>query len=720
MPNRLARANSPYLLQHADNPVDWWEWGPEAFADARRRDVPVFLSVGYSACHWCHVMAHESFDDEATAADLNAHFTSIKVDREERPDIDSIYMTATQALTGQGGWPMSVWLDHEQRPFYAGTYFPATPHHGMPSFRQVLTALSEAWQERRDEIEESAASITGSLQAALAGSGPADGDVPTPVDAGVVDAAVTTLVERAWDRDRGGFGRAPKFPQAMVVQFLLDHREVTGDEVALAAAVSSLEAMARGGIHDHVAGGFARYSTDADWLLPHFEKMLYDNGLLLECYATAARLTGRGDLARVADRIATWLVSTMQAPDGGFHTALDADTATDHGSEEGLTTVWTDAEFREVVAAVRLDASSVTGPAVVPVDGAPTDRVGVDVDLVAAWFAVEPEGNFTPERGPRQGHNILHTPVSEADFVATHDLDRGSWDVVVEAVLAALAARRATRPQPGLDDKVVLDANALAIRGLAVAAVALDRPRLGEAALRAVSFVRTHMVDGDGRLLHVHRDGRSSVPALLEDVAGMAVAALDLAPVVGRVELVDWARSLVTAAVDDFGDGRGGFHRTGRRGEDLVVRPREDHDGPTPAGTSLLARAAQRLALLTGDGDLAGVADRILAGAADDAVRMPTAHGELLRAMRFATAPSREVAVVGAPGVRRTALATLALAGAGPGTVVVVAAPDDRTGVELLAGRDEVDGLPAAFVCHDFSCERPVTEPGELQAVLAG
>ncbi len=699
MTNRLAGANSPYLLQHAANPVDWWEWGTDAFAAARERDVPVFLSVGYSACHWCHVMAHESFEDEATAAFLDEHFVSIKVDREERPDIDAIYMAATQALTGQGGWPMSVWLDHDQRPFYAGTYFPATPHHGRPSFRQLLVALSDAWRDRRDELVESAASITASLAAALESGGAGTGAAPANddgavVDAELVDRAARSIVDRAWDRERGGFGRAPKFPQAMTILFLLDHHRVTGDPDALAAAVSSLDAMARGGIHDHVVGGFARYSTDATWLLPHFEKMLYDNGLLLEAYAMAARLTGRLDLTRVADRIATWLVEDMQHADGGFFTALDADT----DGEEGATTVWHDEEFREVVATVH------------PV---------VDGDLAAAWFGVRPEGNFTPERGDPTGDNILHTPVPLVDFVAAHDLDTGEWQVASDAVLSALAARRATRPQPGLDDKVLLDANALAIRGLAIAAVVLARPDLADAAMRALAFVRTRMVDDDGHLLHAHRAGRSSVPALLDDVAGIALAALELAPVVGRVELVDWAREVLDAALDDFTDGAGGFHRTSRRAESLVVRPRESYDGATPAGTSLLARALLLLARLTGDDHYRTTAEGILSASARDLERAPTGHGELLRAAVASVASGREVAVVGRRGLDRDALALLALSTAGPGTAVVVAAPDDDTRLEVLADRGEVDGQPAAYVCRDFVCDRPVTEPAELQALLA-
>ncbi|MBY5164321.1 thioredoxin domain-containing protein [Salsipaludibacter albus] len=694
MVNRLAEANSPYLLQHADNPVDWWEWGDDAFAEARERDVPVFLSVGYSSCHWCHVMAHESFEDEDTARFLDDHFVSIKVDREERPDIDAVYMTATQALTGQGGWPMSVWLDHEARPFYAGTYFPATSHHGMPSFRQVLVALRDAWADRRDELQESAASITSSLRAATersAGGGDAAGDAIDLDD--LCEQATRLVVERAWDRDHGGFGRAPKFPQAMLVQFLLDQHVVTGDAEALAAATSALEAMARGGIHDHVVGGFARYSTDARWLLPHFEKMLYDNGLLLEAYADAAVLTGRADLAAAADGIATWLVDEMQEPGGAFAAALDADTQ----GEEGATTVWTDTEFREVVA-----------------------EAGADPDLLADFWGVRPEGNFRPERGEPAGDNILHTTQGIEAFASAHDLDPTDLADTVEQARVALRERRATRPQPGRDDKVLVAWNALAIRGLARAGAVLDRLAWVDAAVQAADFLLDALVDDEGRLLHVHRRGRSSVPAFLDDVAGLAVALLELGPVAGRPDLVARAADLVDDATTRFATDDGGFATTSADAETLVVRPRDVHDGAQPAGTSLLAAAQARLGLLTGEHGRTTMAADLVARHATSMAQNPTAHGELLRVARFLAADPREVAIVGPAGDARAALAGVALGRPRPGTVVVVADPsdDEPPAVPLLEGRTAVDGHAAAYVCRGFVCDRPVTTTESLVDAL--
>ncbi|HKJ57122.1 MAG TPA: thioredoxin domain-containing protein [Nitriliruptoraceae bacterium] len=716
MPNRLASSNSPYLLQHADNPVDWWEWGDEAFAEAVRRDVPVFLSVGYSSCHWCHVMAHESFEDATTAALLNDNFVSVKVDREVRPDVDAIYMTATQALTGQGGWPMSVWLDHERRPFYAGTYFPPQPSHGHPSFRQLLTSLAEAWQTRRDEVEASAADITAALQAHNDPDAASSGPPPTGVAAGsaatltpsddessgafmqplgseALGSAVELVVTRAWDRDLGGFGRAPKFPQAMTIQWLLDHHAVTGDALALEAAVSSLQAMARGGIHDHVVGGFARYSTDARWLLPHFEKMLYDNGLLLECFATAAVLTGSRELRAAAEGIAGWLVDDMQADEGGFFAALDADTE----GHEGATTVWTDAEFREVVGAA-----------------------GVDEDLAAAWFGVLPEGNFRPERGVPQGENILHTPVSLEDFAATNDLQVDAWQVQVATMVTALARRRADRAQPGLDDKVIVSWNALAIRGLARAAALLGRDDWAGAALRAVEFIRAHMRDEHGDLLHVHRGGTSWVPAFLDDEAGLAVALMELAPVIGRDDLVVWAIDLVDHAAATFDDGAGGFVTTRSDATGLLLRPRDQFDNAQPAGTSLLAAAAVRVARVTGDSHHADLARRILAAGEQAAATNPTGFGELLRAAQFLAADQREVAIVGPPGPARDALAAATLGASRPGTVTVVADGAAAPTLPLLVGREARDGQPRAWVCRDFACQLPVTTPAALLAHLDG
>ena len=720
MSNRLATSNSPYLLQHADNPVQWWEWSDEAFAEAVQRDVPVFLSVGYSSCHWCHVMAHESFEDLATADLLNEHFVSIKVDREVRPDVDAVYMAATQALTGQGGWPMSVWLDHQRRPFHAGTYFPPQPLHGRPSFRQVLTSIAEAWRTRRGEVLVAATEITAALQAHndRSGAGPGTSSVVTtaaplvpeadgaatsaaqdqppappsaPPDAAALESAAHLVVTRAWDRDLGGFGRAPKFPQAMTIQWLLEHHVVTGDPVALEAAVSSLLAMARGGIHDHVVGGFARYSTDARWLLPHFEKMLSDNGLLLECYATAAAVTGSRELLAAAEGVAGWLLDDMQSPDGGFFSALDADT----DGHEGATTVWTDAEFREVVAAA-----------------------GVDADLAAAWFGVRPAGNFRPERGVPGGDNILHTPMSLEDFAGANGVEVETWQVQVRTATDALARRRADRRQPGLDDKVTVAWNALAIRGLARAAALLGRPEWAAAALRAVEFIRTHMRTEEGELLHVHRGGTSWVPAFLDDEAGLAVALFELAPVVGRDDLVAWAVELVDHAVATFGDGTGGYATTPSDASDLPLRPRDAFDNAQPAGTSSLAQAAVRAARVTGERRHADVANGILAAGHDASIANPTGFGELLRAAQFLAADQREVAIVGPPGPRRDALAAAAVGMPRPGVVTVVGSGGSDPAVPLLVGRSPGDDTPRAWVCREFACHLPVTTPADVLAQL--
>ncbi len=482
MPNRLAHASSPYLLQHADNPVDWFPWGDEAFEEAVRRDVPVFLSVGYSSCHWCHVMAHESFEDDGIAAYMNEHFVNVKVDREERPDVDAVYMAAVQGMTGRGGWPMSVFLDHDRRPFYAGTYWPKEGRGGMPSFPRVLEAIDDAWTNRRDEVTTSAGEIVEALAAADRSTEPED-----VADLELSGAAVTLVVDQAWDRQRGGFGRPPKFPQAMTIGLLLDHHARTAHPGALEAAVHSLRAMARGGIRDQVGGGFARYSTDAQWLVPHFEKMLYDNGLLLDVYARAAALTGDDELERVARSTADYLIREMQHPDGGFFSATDADSE----GVEGKFFVWTDEEFREVA------------------------RVAdVDADRYAAFHGVQPEGNFSPEAA---GHaperaNILHEPVDRATFADQHGIDRETLEAELRRLHLALYDRRSERVPPELDDKVLTSWNALAIRGLARAALHLGEPRYAEAAVRAAAFLRDHAVVDTAPHLEGRAGGGACVP----------------------------------------------------------------------------------------------------------------------------------------------------------------------------------------------------------------
>src|SRR5689334_17431524 len=449
MPNRLARSTSPYLRQHAGNPVDWYEWGEEAFAEARRRDVPLLISIGYAACHWCHVMAHESFEDEATAAQMNENFVCVKVDREERPDVDNVYMTATQALTGQGGWPMTVFATPDGRPFYCGTYFPPRPAHGMPAFRQVLAAMADAWREQRAEVEAAGGRVAGAISSRLQLE-------PAPVSADVLDRAVAAL-EGSFDGRRGGFDRAPKFPPSMVLEFLLRHAARTGEERALRMARGTLEAMARGGIHDQLAGGFARYSVDADWVVPHFEKMLYDNALLLRVYLHLWRATGEPWARRVADATAGFLLRDLATPEGGFASALDADTE----GVEGLTYVWTSAQLVEVL-------------------GEDDGRWAAEV------FAVTPAGTFEHGSSTLQ---LLRDPDDAARLAG---------------VKQRLFAARAQRPQPARDDKVVTAWNGLAIAALAEHGVLTGAPDSLVAARRAAELlVGTHWVDG--RLRRVSR-----------------------------------------------------------------------------------------------------------------------------------------------------------------------------------------------------------------------
>jgi uncharacterized protein len=680
MANRLANETSPYLQQHAENPVDWFPWGEEAFTEADRRGVPVFLSVGYSSCHWCHVMAHESFEDDEVAALLNERFVNVKVDREERPDVDAVYMQAVTAMTGHGGWPMSVFLTPDARPFYAGTYWPKEPRHGMPSFPQVVAAISDAWTERRGEVLESAASITTTLAEHR------DASLAPKVDLDVADEAARTVLERAWDRRLGGFGRAPKFPQAMTIEWLLHHHARTGDPDALAASVQALDAMARGGIHDQLAGGFARYSTDARWLVPHFEKMLYDNALLLPAYATAAALTGGQDLARVARSTVSYLLAELRTEGGAFVSATDADSE----GVEGRYFVWSYEEFVEVVR----DA-------------------GADPDLWTVFLGVTPAGNW-------EGTNVLHEPVDRRRFADQHGIDLETFDAVWERVRLALLERRAGRVPPGVDDKVLTSWNALAIRGLVRAGTLLDEHGWVAAATAAATFLHDHVTDAAGALHHVWHRGRLGSPAFLEDVAALALADLELFQATGETVWLDRALALAEDADARFRDeDEGGWFQTAHEAEALFTRPKETWDNATPAGTSVMVEVCLGLAGVTGDQRWRDRAEEGIRLLQDGARRMPTGYGWLLRQLEAVAAGPREIAIVGAPGAARDALVRAAVGRPRPGTVTVVAGPDPDPTVPLLLGRGEVDGAPAAYVCRDLTCERPVTDPGALVRSLS-
>jgi uncharacterized protein YyaL (SSP411 family) len=668
MSNRLASATSPYLLQHADNPVDWWEWGEDAFAEARRRDVPVLLSVGYAACHWCHVMAHESFEDEATAAYLNEHFVSIKVDREERPDVDAVYMQATVATTGHGGWPMTCVLDHEGRPFFAGTYFPDQPRHGQPSFRQLLGAITEAWQQRRDDVDATAANIAAHLASSdtLAGA--------APIDRAVLDEAVAKL-GREFDQVNAGFGGAPKFPPSMLLEFLLRHSRTSsssrrGEGQDLAAR--TLEAMARGGIYDQLAGGFARYSVDARWVVPHFEKMLYDNALLLGAYTSWWAVAEHPLARRVAIETADFLLEELGTPEGGFASALDADSE----GTEGAFYVWTPAQLAEVLG---------------PHDG----------PWAAELLTVTAEGTF------EHGSSVLQLRRDPDDVTR--------W----EGVRATLLEARAHRPRPARDDKVVAAWNGLAVAALARAACVLGEERFLDAALRAGELLwRLHVVEGAGgdvRLLRVSRDGAAGAHAgVLEDYGCVADGFLALAEATGDGVWVDRAGRLLDVALGQFAAPDGGFHDTAADAEALITRPRDPSDNASPSGHSAVTAALLRYAALTGSGRHRDAAEAALASVRLLAERAPRFAGWSLAAAVSALDGPREIVVVTEPGdAVGAALAARARRALG---AVVLVVPPGRRGIPLLEGRELVDGRAAAYVCRNMVCERPVTDPQELTA----
>lgn len=694
--NRLAGMTSPYLLQHADNPVDWWPWGPEAFEEAKRRDVPVLLSVGYSACHWCHVMAHESFEDQATADELNEHFVSVKVDREERPDVDAVYMEAVQAATGQGGWPMTVFLTPDAEPFYFGTYFPPRPRHGMPSFRQVLEGVRTAWADRREEVAEVAGRIVRDL---------ADRSLPygTPRPPGTDDLHSALLaLTREFDSVRGGFGGAPKFPPSMVLEFLLRHHARTGSQAALQMVRSTCEAMARGGIYDQLGGGFARYAVDSGWVVPHFEKMLYDNALLCRVYAHLWRATGSGLARRIALGTADFLLRELRTDQGGFASALDADSETEDGRHaEGAYYVWTPAQLAEVLGEE-------------------------DAAFAARHFGVTAEGTF------EEGASVLRLPAGGgraageggAEAGAGHDpaagggpADAGRIASVTERLLAA----RDARPRPGRDDKVVAAWNGLAIAALAETGAYFDRPDLVEAATAAADLlVRVHM-DYHGRLARTSLDGTAGAHAgVLEDYADVAEGFLALSSVTGEGVWVEFAGLLLDTVLRHFTASDGTLYDTADDAETLIRRPQDPTDNAAPSGWTAAAQALVSYAAVTGSSRHREAGERALGVVTALGPRAPRFIGWGLAAAEAVIDGPREVAVVGPEGDPATrALHRTALLGTAPGAVVAVGEPGSAE-VPLLADRPLFQGRPAAYVCRDFTCDAPTADPKVLAAAVRG
>ncbi|HEY7432574.1 MAG TPA: thioredoxin domain-containing protein [Streptosporangiaceae bacterium] len=685
MADRLKNATSPYLLQHADNPVDWWPWSPEAFAEAKSRDVPVLLSVGYAACHWCHVMAHESFEDQPTADLLNANFVPIKVDREERPDVDAVYMTATQAMTGQGGWPMTVFMTPGREPFYCGTYFP------RDHFQRLLQGVANAWRQERGNVAQRASQIAAALAER---AGPWRGGEPAGDLAALCDRAAGAL-QADYDSQQGGFGGAPKFPPSMVCEFLLRHSErpdAADGVTALAMASGTAAAMARGGMYDQLGGGFARYSVDAGWVVPHFEKMLYDNALLARVYAHLWRRTGDPLGSRVAQETCDWMIRELRTADGGFASALDADS--DGG--EGRFYAWTPAELSEVLG---------------PDDG----------EYAAGVFAVTAAGTF------EGGRSVLQRRSDPAD--------PARFSRVREALLAA----RERRARPGRDDKVVTAWNGLAIAALAECGLLLAEPRFIDAAHGAAELVaRVHYAGG--RLARTSRAGVAGPSAgVLEDYACLADGLLALSGVTGEPRWAALAGDLLGTALARFGDGSGGFYDTADDGEALLYRPADPADGPTPSGTFALAGALLGFAALTGSARHREAAVTALGVLGPIGARFPRAAGAGLAVAEALISGPAEIAVVGPPADPRTAaLHRTALLAAPPGAVLALGdgsgggaaggngqpggdgeAGWGEGGVPLLAGRGLVAGAPAAYVCRNFTCRTPVTDPMDLRTVLS-
>ncbi|MGW1253885.1 thioredoxin domain-containing protein [Streptomyces sp. NPDC002513] len=679
MSNRLAQATSPYLLQHADNPVDWWPWETDAFEDARRRDVPVFLSVGYSACHWCHVMAHESFEDDDTAAYMNEHFVSVKVDREERPDVDAVYMEAVQAATGQGGWPMSVFMTPDGEPFYFGTYFPPEARHGMPSFRQVLEGVHNAWTSRRDEVGEVAGKITRDLAERELGIG----DAGTPTEE--TQALALLQLTRDIDPASGWFKGDTKFPPSMVIDFLLRHHARAGSVAALEMAEGLCGAMARSSLYDQVGGGFHRYVLTpraGGSLVPHFEKMLYDNALLCRVYAHLWRATGSGLARRVALETADFMVRELHTAEGGFASALDADSDDGSGRHvEGAFYVWTPAQLAEVL-----------GEA--------------DAEFAAQYFGVTEEGTF------EQGASVLQLPQSEGVF----DAER------IESVRRRLLERRAERPAPGRDDKVVAAWNGLAVAALAETGAYFDRPDLVDAAIGAADLlVRLHL-DEHARLVRTSKDGRAGANAgVLEDYADVAEGFLALASVTGEGVWLEFAGLLLDQVLTRFTDAGGALYDTAADAEKLIRRPQDPTDNAAPSGWTAAAGALLSYAAQTGAEAPRTAAERALGVVKALGPRVPRFIGWGLAVAEALLDGPREVAIAG-PALDDPATRTLhrtALLGTAPGVVVAVGTPESDE-FPLLADRVLADGAPTAYVCRNFTCDAPTTDPERLHRALSG
>ena len=674
MPNRLAHETSPYLLQHAENPVEWHPWGREALERARAEDKPILLSIGYAACHWCHVMAHESFEDAGTARVMNERFVNVKVDREERPDLDAIYMQAVQAMTGQGGWPMTVFLTPEGEPFYGGTYFPPEDRHGLPGFRRLLMTVSAAWREKRGDVQRAAESLRAMYEASAAVPGAGEGVSVQTLDAAAKDIA------RRFEPMAGGFGGAPKFPQAMAHDFLLRRWARTGDERALHIVTHSFRKMARGGIYDQVGGGFHRYAVDALWLVPHFEKMLYDNALLARLGVHLWQATGDAEFRRVTEETLGWVMREMTDAGGGWYSSLDADSE----GEEGKFYVWSLPELRSVL--------------------------GEDAEWAIRYFHASEGGNF-------EGNNILTAEHAEH---AEHADGIGGSAEALARVKHVLYEARGKRVWPGRDEKILASWNGLMLRAMAEGARVFRSDEFRSAAIANGEFLWREMVR-DGRVFRTHTKGSSRIPGFLEDHAAVALGILALYQLTFDREWFDRARALADACVRQFWEqGTSVFYDTPADHEQLVTRPRDITDNATPSGTSLVVELLLTMAELTGDADARRKADHVLGTLAEPMTRYGTMFAHLLGAADLAVHGAVEVAIAGDPsGADFGALARALAARYVPSLVMAGGVGEAARGIALMEGREALGGRATAYVCRNYACDVPTSDPAVLSAQLA-
>ncbi len=678
MPNRLAGETSPYLLQHQTNPVDWYPWGTEALARAQAEDKPIFLSIGYAACHWCHVMAHESFEDPATAAVMNERFVNIKVDREERPDLDSIYMNAVVALTGSGGWPMSVFLTPEQVPFYGGTYFPPRPAHGMPAFQQVLLGVSDAWQNRRTEVLAGAQDVLRHIrQSELLG--------PMPPGEALSKDTLAAAAQALWqqfDWRYHGWGGGPKFPQPMAMEFLLRYHALSGEANPLDMVVKMARSMARGGMYDQLGGGFHRYATDAAWLVPHFEKMLYDNAQLARVYLHLWQVTGDQEFRRVAEETLNCAQREMTDSLGGFYSTQDADSE----GHEGKFFVWSVAE---------IDAA-----------------LGVQAELFKEAYGVTTRGNF-------EGRSILFVARAADELAGRHNLPEPEVRRRLEEARRALFGLRAQRIAPGRDDKVLAAWNGMMLAAFAEAARALGRADYRQVAVANGSFILGTLRRSDGGLFRSWRQGQARLNAYLEDYANVADGLLALYETTFDAQYYSAAQQLVDYALAHFRDPNGGFFDTPDQHEPLVARPKDVQDNATPSGGAMLATVLLRLAALSGEEQYRQTAEAALGALQPVLAQHPTAFAQWLTALVFALSHPREVALVGDPDEPDTqALLAVVNNAYRPFQVVALKRPEEEPPVPLLAGRTALAGRATAAVCYNFACQLPVSDPEALRAQL--